>query len=77
MKVHDFAISPAVEQACVARMQRGALFSAADLMELARRYGVPQSNFRPVAYRFADRLIQRERRAGTIKRVGMRWVAVK
>jgi hypothetical protein len=76
MKVHGFDVPPAVEQACVERMLNGGPFTAASIVLVACASGVPNTPFRPVVYRFVDRLIQRERKAGKIRRYGMHWRAV-
>ena len=78
MTVFGYQVTEAQEKACVDRMHRGDSFSSADIEDSAQVAGVPRAGgpFKsdPVRMRLADRLIQRERKAGTIKRVGNRWI---
>src|SRR3990167_10767831 len=60
-KVLGHTVSPETEAACLARM-RNEWFTAAQLADVANHLGVPWAK----DYRFADRLIQRERKAGNI-----------
>jgi hypothetical protein len=48
-------------------------FSAADIIQVAIEAGVENSNTIPAALRFVDRLIQRERKAGRLRRIGKLW----
>ena len=76
MKVFGYDIPVPVELACEDRMRSGELFTCSTIEELAHKLGAPLSRSNdPIAYRFADRLIQRERKAGRIKRIGRSWVA--
>ena len=55
-------------------MQTGQYFTSLDVELNANRLGIPNARNHPVAMRFADRLIQNERKAGRIKRLGKGWV---
>jgi hypothetical protein len=74
MNVHGFQIASEIIAASILRMKQGP-FTAANLTELAKEHGVPQEagrNQNP-ADRFADRVIQRERKAGNIRFNGRVW----
>ena len=70
MIVHGFEVTPEIERACLAAMV--GKFRAMDIEMAASNAGAPCD----VVMRIADRLIQRERKAGRIKRVGNRWERV-
>ncbi len=70
MIVHGFVVTNAVQCELIARMMREP-FQCIDIYESARREGVPFE--RDIALRLADRLIQRERKAGHIVRAGRAW----
>jgi len=65
MKVHGFEVTPEIERACLAAMVGE--FSAADISKVAHEFF---ASWRAPGIAF--RLIQRERKAGRIKRVGNR-----
>ena len=71
MKVLGYKVMPSVEQACLSRMHSG-WFSAANIAYVAERYG-KLIGHSPIAYRIADRLIQRERKNGNLRRFGKGW----
>lgn len=62
MKINKHKIEDVVLGACVKRM-KSLPFKAADIEAVAEVYGVPKW----VACRVADRLIQRHRKAGSVK----------
>ena len=72
MRVHGIEITSSVEFLCLQRM-RDRQFSAADIIQVAIEAGVENSNTIPAALRFVDRLIQRERKAGRLRRIGKLW----
>ena len=72
MKVLGYTVSPETEAACLARMRKG-WFTAAQLADVV--WGAPKMSY-DTSYRVADRLIQRERKAGRIKRHGKGWLPV-
>jgi hypothetical protein len=79
MKVHGFEVTPEIERACLEAMV--GRFRAFDVVSAAIKVGapikVPTGRWMGyVAERVADRLIQRERKAGRIRRVGNRWERV-
>ena len=61
-------------------MRRQSGFVAAELEAEARAVGIPSYKIGvlggPIALRIADRLIQRARKDGTIKRDGRKWIPV-
>lgn len=66
MIVHGLQITPEQERACLERMRKEK-FIAAQITVTAINHGVPnflKYNF--IANRVADRLIQRERKAGSL-----------
>lgn len=63
MKVQGIEVSQKAIDACLARMQRGDYFRAYFIASAAYDAGVSSGE---VASRLADRLIQRERKAGRI-----------
>ena len=69
MKVCGYTVSPETEAACLARMRKE-WFTALQVADTANDLGVPFAK----DYRFADRLIQRERKAGRIERYGKGWI---
>jgi len=69
MKVLGHTVSPETEAACIEFMRKG-WFTAQQVADTAHAQGVPFAK----DYRFADRLIQRERKAGNIARQGKGWV---
>jgi len=71
MRVNGFQVTPEIESACLERMKRP--FRIADIRHAAWRARKPGD---PIfdEDRIADRLIQRERKAGNIKRDGTQWV---
>jgi len=64
-----------VEAGALAFMRQSSPFRALDLFHALRRLGVPEAN--DVAYRLADRLLQRERKRGSleVRAAAWRWVA--
>jgi hypothetical protein len=73
MYVHWVEITEAQQEACVSAMKKR--FRASDIESAAIQAGVPKYNDRNgIAHRVADRLIQRQRKAGKIKRDGVYWV---
>ena len=66
MKVRGFDIPAEVDRACLVRMRKP--FRAVDIVAVALHEGALGGS-----YRFADRLIQRERKAGNIVRDGRGW----
>lgn len=79
MHVYGHTITDGQQNACIAAM-RGK-FKAADIKAAAIAAGVPEfcniGRFLPanLADRVADRLLQRQRKAGLIKRDGVYWVS--
>lgn len=77
MYVYGYAITAAIQATLLARMQQGP-FVAGDIEAEACRLGVPQYSptREPVAMRAADRIIQREKRAGNLvfERPLWRWI---
>lgn len=72
MIILGYTVTPEVEAACLWWMREG-WFSAHGLateVEMAAKIAGHSS----IAYRVADRLIQRERKAGHIVRAGKGWV---
>ena len=72
MKVLGVMVTPAIESACMARMRAG-WFTASYLAAIASIAGRLEDHV-PIAYRVADRLIQRERKAGHLIRQGKGWL---
>jgi len=70
MKVLGYTLSPEVESACLERMRAG-WFTAAQLADVV--WATPKVSY-DTSYRIADRLIQRERKAGNIVRHGRGWL---
>jgi len=70
MRVLGVTVTPAIERACMARMRAG-WFTAAQLADVV--WGAPKVSY-DTSYRVADRLIQRERKAGHIVRHGRGWI---
>ena len=70
MIVLGFTVTPKIEAACLERMHAG-WFSAAQLVDVI--WGIPKVSY-DISDRIADRLIQRERKAGKIKRYGKGWL---
>ena len=60
-------VTEAQEQAAIARMRTGMPFTCAEITDAVRSHGSSS------AMRVADRLIQRERKAGNIKFDGRQW----
>lgn len=71
MKIQGVEISEAQEAGALTFMRSGAMFKAADVESAFIRLGV--QNVDGVPMRAADRLIQRERKAGRIKLVKTAW----
>ena len=71
MKVLGHTVSPETEAACLARMRAG-WFTAGMIEDCAHKAGAPLI----VCDSIADRLIQRERKAGHIVRHGKGWLPV-
>ena len=69
MKVLGFTVTPAIESACRKRMRAG-WFTASMIEDGAHKVGAPLI----VCDSIADRLIQRERKAGNIVRHGRGWL---
>ena len=69
MKVLGYTVSPEIEAACLERMMFQGWFTASMIEDCAHKAGAPLF----VCHRIADRLIQRERKAGRIKRHGRGW----
>jgi len=70
MKVLGHTVSPETEAACLARMRAG-WFTAAQLANVV--WDASKVTY-DISYRVADRLIQRERKAGHIVRHGRGWL---
>jgi hypothetical protein len=70
MKVYGYEVSQGLIAACI-RAMRGRQFSALDIAHEAQDMGAPWKN--DISLRIADRLIQRERKAGHIVRSGRGW----
>ena len=66
-------IPQSVVNACVARMSK--TFYAANIEQVAWELGISVTD--GVSMRLADRLIQREKKAGRIRRVGGKWEPVR
>lgn len=77
MIVHGFEVTPEIEAACLAAMMNG--FKNFEIYMLVQYHPdfIRHNMAAFVAYRAVDRLIQRERKAGRIKRVGGRWERVR
>lgn len=74
MNVHGYEVPQTVEDACVAAMSER--FSKGDVELAAIAAGAPKWVGRDLcAHRIADRLLQRERKAGRIALDGRVWVA--
>ena len=71
MKVLGVTVTPAIESACLERMRAG-WFAASMIEDCAHKAGAPLI----VCDSIADRFIQRERKAGRIKRHGKGWLPV-
>jgi len=73
MTVEGYDLPEAIESAVLAEIRRRSGFKASEIVGLLRRSGVPTNSVRPEfhpagpADRVADRLLQRERRAGRIR----------
>ena len=66
MQIHDTNIEESALHACINRM-KAAPFRSSDIMKVAIENGVPEQVGREwIAGRVADRLIQRQRKAGNI-----------
>ena len=78
MKVHGFEVTPEIEQACLAAIRKRRYFVTSAIEAVAIKHGVPQAVRigRPISMHYAHALLQRERKAGRIKRVGNRWERV-
>ena len=68
MKVHGFEVTPEIEQACLVAMV--GVFDHIDVWRAGTAVGMPEQT------NICCALIQRERKAGRIKRVGNRWERV-
>jgi|JI10StandDraft_1071094.scaffolds.fasta_scaffold493015_3 hypothetical protein len=75
MYVHGHTVSEDVQAALLAKMKSGP-FKASALEAEAVRLGLPSltENREPVAMRAADRIIQRERKAGNLELHRPNWV---
>lgn len=75
MKIYGIEITEAQIEACLKRMRSHGEFMAGDIAaHVIDRIADANSKVREdVAYRLADRLIQRERKAGNIKFNGKYW----
>lgn len=71
MKILGFEVTPEIETACLERMRRGP-FTAGAISMAALRAGAP-NDAKWTHARIADRLIQRERKAGNITFDGRAW----
>jgi len=73
MNVHGFEITDDQQNACIMAMKKR--FKASDIELVAIQAGVPRYHDRNgIAHRVADRIIQRQRKAGAIKRDGKNWL---
>lgn len=70
MKVLGVTVSQEIQDECLARMKKQ-WFCAQHIQAIAQPF--PRINS-SIAMRIADRLIQRERKAGNIVRHGMGWI---
>ena len=80
MYVHGIEVTKNQQQACIDAMN--GKFKAADIEAAAIAAGVPKfvsmGKFQMQEYlasRVADRLLQKQRKAGVIKREGNHWIA--
>ena len=75
MKIYGIEITEVQIEACLKRMRSHGEFMAGDIAaHVVDRIADANSSVREnVAYRLADRLIQRERKAGRIKYDGKYW----
>ena len=75
MYVHGYTVSDDVQLALLMKM-KSAPFRASALEAEAVRLGLPNltANRQPVAMRAADRIIQRERKAGNLELHRPNWV---
>ncbi|WP_413460664.1 hypothetical protein [Herbaspirillum huttiense] len=75
--VHGHAVPAEIQLALIAKMKQGP-FKAAAIQAEACRLGLPEfsDSRQPVAMRAADRIIQRERKAGNIELRRPFWVWV-
>lgn len=77
---YGYGLDDRVRDAAIARMKRGP-FQACQLVAFLEGQGVPayaerdgrKLKFQPIACRVADKLIQKHRKAGDIKRDGREW----
>jgi hypothetical protein len=78
VKVEGHEVSQDAIDACIARMKNGGYFRAFEIEGIVERAGLPKSIS---AMRVADRIIQRERKAGNITTCTIRpywkWVGPK
>lgn len=76
--VYGHTISDEVQSILIQKMKEGP-FQASDIEAEAIRLGVPimAESHQPIAMRAADRLIQRERKAGNIEFRRPSWVWVR
>ena len=73
MNVHGFKITDEQQNACILAMKKR--FKASDIELVAILAGVPRYHDRDgIAHRVADRIIQRQRKDGKIKRDGNHWL---
>lgn len=73
MNVHGFEITEEQQNACILAMNKR--FNASDIELVAIQAGVPRfHDGNGIAYRVADRIIQRQRKAGKIKKDGRNWL---
>lgn len=68
MKVNGQEVSPAIEASCMERMRQAPFKSASIVAAIDRAH----KDFLE-SYRTADRILQRERRAGNIEFDGKTW----
>jgi len=74
--VHGYTVTEEIQAQLVAKMKAGP-FKASDIVAEACRLGLPRSystHHEPVAMRAADRIIQRERKAGNIELHRPVWI---
>jgi hypothetical protein len=70
MKVYGIEITQAEIDACVARMKLTPYFGSYQIERVLEKAGHRGGN---IAMRAADRIIQRERKAGNIVRCRLKW----
>lgn len=73
MRTHGVTITPEQEAAAIARMREGP-FVSRNIEGALTRAGVVDVDRFPVVMRTADKLLQRERKAGRIRFEAGRWL---